>query len=81
MYSVRAAMMSISMEDGFCTERWKHVIDMMLEKIHGVARMHKLCIIQLLEADLNQLLRITFTRNITKLARFHEEVIINHQFT
>jgi hypothetical protein len=35
-------------------------------------RTNKLRIIQLLEADLNQLLRIAFARNITKLSRYNE---------
>jgi hypothetical protein len=47
------------------------MIDVILNKIHGVAREHNLHIIQLLEADLNQVLRIAFARNITKLARTH----------
>jgi hypothetical protein len=79
MRSVHAAMMSIPLAAGFCPERWKHVIDVMLEKIPDVVRTNKLRIIQLLEADLNQVLRIAF-RNITKLARDNEGVISNHQY-
>jgi hypothetical protein len=52
----------------------------MLEKIPGVVRTNKLRIIQLLEAYLNQVLRIAFARNITKLARDNEGVISNHQY-
>jgi hypothetical protein len=52
----------------------------MLEKIPGVVRSSKLKIIQLLEADLNQVLRITFARNITRLANTHEGVISKHQY-
>jgi hypothetical protein len=79
MCSVHAAMMSIPMEAGFCPERWKHVLDVMLEKIPGVVRTHTLRIIQMLEADMNQVLRIAFARNITKLAIYNEGVISNHQ--
>jgi hypothetical protein len=79
MCSIHAAMMSIPLTAGFCTERWKHVIDMMLEKIPCVVRTNKLRIIQMLEADLNQVLKITFSRNITKLVRDNEGVISNHQ--
>jgi hypothetical protein len=53
MCSVHAAMMSIPLAAGFCPERWKHVIDVMVEKITGVVKTNKLRIIQLLEADLN----------------------------
>jgi hypothetical protein len=80
MCSVHAAMMPIPMAAGFCPERWKHVKDVMLENITGVVRTNKLRIIQLLEADLNQVLRIAFARNITKLARENEGVISNHQY-
>jgi hypothetical protein len=78
--SVHAAMISIPLAAGFCPERWKHAIDVMLENITGVVRTNKLRIIQLLEADLNQVLRIAFARHITKLARDNEGVISNHQY-
>jgi hypothetical protein len=59
-----AAMMSIPLATGFCVERWKHVIDVMLDKVPGVDRSNKLRIIQLPEADFNQVLMIVFTMNI-----------------
>jgi hypothetical protein len=52
----------------------------MLEKIPGVPRSNKLRIIQLLEADLNQVLRITFARNISRLAKEHSGIISRHQY-
>jgi hypothetical protein len=52
----------------------------MLEKFPGIPRSDKLRIIQLLEADLNQVLRIAFTRNITRLAKDHEGIISEHQY-
>jgi hypothetical protein len=75
MCSVHADMMSIPLAAGFCPERWKYVIYVMLENIPGVVITNKLCIIQLLEADLNQVRRIDFARNITKLVRDNEGVI------
>jgi hypothetical protein len=66
---VHADLMAIPLLTGYCPERWKHVIDVMLEKISGVVRSNKLRIIQLLEAYLNQVLRIVFARNITRLAK------------
>jgi hypothetical protein len=71
MCSVHAAMLSIPLAAGFCPERWKHEIDVMLENIPGVVRTNKQRIIQLLEVDLNQVLRIAFARNITKLTRYN----------
>jgi hypothetical protein len=67
--SVHAAMISIPLDEGFCPERWRQEIGIMLEKIPGVSRINKLRIIQLLEADLNQVLRSACARNISKLAQ------------
>jgi hypothetical protein len=53
---VYAAMMGVSLDAGYYPERWKEVIDVMLEKIQGVARSDKLRIIRLLETYLNQVL-------------------------
>jgi hypothetical protein len=73
--TAHAAMMSVPLDAGFCPSRWKHAVDVMLEKIPGVSRSDKLRIIQLLEADLNQVLRIAFARNIGRLAKEHEGII------
>jgi hypothetical protein len=77
---VHAVLMSIPLLTGSCPERWKHVIDIMLEKIPGVVISNKLRKLQLLEADLNQVLRVAFARNITRLAKTHEGVISKHQY-
>jgi hypothetical protein len=55
--AVHAAMMSIPLAEGFCPERWRQAIDIMLEKITGVPKINKLRITRILEADLNQVLR------------------------
>jgi hypothetical protein len=34
--AVHAAMMSISLAEGFCPERWQQAIGIMLEKIPGI---------------------------------------------
>jgi hypothetical protein len=78
--AVHAAMMSIPLAEGFCPERWRQAIDIMLEKIPGVPRINKLRIIQLLEADLNQVLRSAFARNISKLAQETPGIISEHQY-
>jgi hypothetical protein len=75
-----AEMATIPLETGFCPELWVRAVDIMLEKIPGIARTNKLRIIQLLEADLNQVLRAAFARNITKLAQTHEGVISEHHY-
>jgi hypothetical protein len=73
-------MMSIPLAEGFCPERWRQAIDIMLEKFSGVPRINKLRIIQLLEADLNQVLRSAFARNISKLAQELPSIISEHQY-
>jgi hypothetical protein len=77
---IHASMATIPLETGFCPERWRHTVDITLEKISGIARTNKLRIIQLLEADLNQLMRAAFARKTTKLAHNHEGVISEHQY-
>jgi hypothetical protein len=78
--SVHAAMMAIPLSEMFCPERWRQAIDIMLEKIPVVPRINKLIIIQLLEADLNQVLRSVFARNISKLAQETPGIISEHQY-
>jgi hypothetical protein len=75
---VHAAMMSITLAEGFCPERWRQAIDIMLENIPGVPRINKLRIIQLLEADMNQVLRSAFAINISKLAQETPGIIREH---
>jgi hypothetical protein len=78
--AVHAAMTTVSLDAGFCPDHWKQAADAMLEKILGVARSNKLRIIQLLEADLNQVICISFARNITRLAKEHSGIISEHQY-
>jgi hypothetical protein len=73
-------MMSTPLAGGFCPERWRPAIAIMLEKIPGVPTINKLIIIQLLEADLNQVLRSAFARNISKLAQEISGIISEHQY-
>jgi hypothetical protein len=72
--------MTVPLEKVYCPERWKQVVDAMLEKIPGVSKSDKLRVIQLLEADINQVLRVAFARNITKLAKQHDGIISEHQY-
>jgi hypothetical protein len=77
---IHAAMATIPLETGLCPERRRHAVVIMLEKIPGIARTNKLRIIQLPEADLKQVLRAAFPRNIIKLAHNHGGVISEHQY-
>jgi hypothetical protein len=73
-------MMTVPLTTGICPERWKKAIDLTLEKIPGAVRSNKLRIIHLLEADLNQVLRIAFAKNIDKLAKNNKGIISDHQY-
>jgi hypothetical protein len=73
-------MMTVSLDAGFCPESWKQAVDVMLQKVPVISRSDKLRIIQLLEADLNQILRITFASNITRLVKDYEVIISEHQY-
>jgi hypothetical protein len=75
-----SSMMMVPLDACFCSERWNQSVDLILEKVPGIPRSDKLRTIQLLEADLNQVLRISFTRNITRLAKDHEGIISEHQY-
>jgi hypothetical protein len=77
---VHAEMMTVPLDAGFFPELWKQAVDVMLEKVPGIPRSDKLRIIKFLEADLNQVLRIAFARNITRLAKDHEGIIWEHQY-
>jgi hypothetical protein len=77
---VNAVMMTVPLYAGFIPERCKQEVDIMLERVPGISRSYKLRIIQLLEADLNQVLRISFARNITRLEKEHEGIISEHQY-
>jgi hypothetical protein len=77
--SVYASMMKVPLYAGFCPERWRKAIDVILEKIPGVIHNKKLRIIQLLEADLSQVLRFAFARNISKLAQDKDGIVSDNQ--
>jgi hypothetical protein len=73
-------MISIPLAEGFRPERWRQAIDITLEKIPGVPRINKLRIIQLLQADLNQVLHSAFTRHISKIAQETPGIISKYQY-
>jgi len=68
---VHCNMMNIPFHKGFAPERWTKVTDVMLEKSPGIPRIHRLRIIQIIEADLNQCLLLLFTRPMVQNAEKH----------
>jgi hypothetical protein len=73
-------MMTVPLDAGFCPERWRKAVDVITEKVLGVIRANKLRIKQLLEADLNQVLRLAFVQKIRKLAQDIYGIICEHQY-
>ena len=59
-----AIMMSLPFQYGFAHPRWTNEIDLMLEKTEGERKIQLMRIIGLVEADLNQALKIKFTRQL-----------------
>jgi hypothetical protein len=58
-------IMMLAWKHGICLNIWLKVIDVMLAKEEGLCRLHKLHIIQLIEAYFNQYLLMLFTKPIT----------------
>jgi hypothetical protein len=57
-----AKLLYLPLRHGFSYDRWKLVTDVMLLKKANDIRLHRLRIVQLVEADFNQFLRIALTR-------------------
>jgi hypothetical protein len=58
--AVQTHIINISLHNGFSPLRWQSVINAMLEKIPGRPLLHKLCVIHILEADYNLILKVIF---------------------
>eukprot|EP00956_Cyclotella_meneghiniana_P028262 scaffold65213_cov39-Cyclotella_meneghiniana.AAC.1 len=62
--AIHATMISLPFKHGFICDRWKKIIDCMLEKKPGVRKIHIMRIICLFEADFNTLLKWMFNKFI-----------------
>jgi hypothetical protein len=67
--ALHVTMMTILFQAGFPPKWWQRIIDILLEKNPGNARIHRLHILSLVESDFNQAVCIIITRQLT----FHME--------
>ena len=72
---VHSTVMSIPFKLGFTLDRWLNALQVMLEKIKGTARLDKLWVIQLMEADLNMMLCIIFGHRLIHRAEDKETYV------
>ena len=69
-----ATILSLPFKHGFTLPLWTSAVQVMLEKTKGCARIDKLRVIQLLEADLNMALRVIFGRRLVQRAEDCETI-------
>ena len=60
---------------GLSLDRWKHVTTCMIEKLPGVPRINKLCVIHLYKADYNAILKLAWQRGV--VWRAHQSGTLN----
>jgi hypothetical protein len=68
---VQTNIINIPLQTGFSPVRWQTIINAMLEKIQGRPLLHKLCVIHILEADYNLVLKTIFGRRLMKNCEKH----------
>jgi hypothetical protein len=68
---INASILSLCLKHGITLQRWKKIIDVMLLKKPGDLQLHRLQIIQLIEADFNKFMRITFAHPLTHQGETH----------
>ena len=64
LWEVHTTLLNIPFQAGQPLDRWKTVVNAMLEKISGKPYLHKLRVIHLLEADYNLALKMLFGRRL-----------------
>jgi hypothetical protein len=64
-------IINLPLQNGFSPQRWRTVVNAMLEKITGKPLLHKLRVIHILEADYNLALKQIFGRRLLKNCEQH----------
>ena len=75
-YQAVATLLNLCGQQGMAFDRWKTIHTLMLEKISGLDRVDKLRVIHILEADMNLLYGIMWTRMMVN-AEKHEALNMN----
>eukprot|EP00957_Ditylum_brightwellii_P103420 7880361-Ditylum_brightwellii.AAC.1 len=57
-------MMILPFQHGFTSTRWYKAIDVMLEKIIGLPKITKLCIILIVEGNMNGILKVIWNKRL-----------------
>lgn len=70
-FGALATKLQASINYGIVYDRWKTIVNYMLEKIDGNPRIDKLHVIQIIEADFNLLMGLVFGRLLTRHATTH----------
>jgi hypothetical protein len=68
---VQTDIINLPLANGFSPNRWKTVVNAMLEKITGKPMLHKLRVIHILEADYNLALKQIFGKRLLKNCENH----------
>jgi len=71
---IHSMMMTIPYKIGFSPQRWRNIIDVMLEKELGNPKLHRLHIIALIESGYNQSQRILIARCLSHRLEDHQLV-------
>eukprot|EP00957_Ditylum_brightwellii_P103348 7876101-Ditylum_brightwellii.AAC.1 len=61
-------MMSMPYQVGFSPTRWEKAVDCMLEKDPGNPKIDRLCLIVIVEEDINGILRVIWNRRLVPVA-------------
>ena len=78
-FTVQSLIMNSCLRSGYILDRWKAVINSMIEKIPGTPRIDKLRVIHLFESDINLVFGILWNRRLLHRCE-HEQILGDEQW-